>query len=106
MTDLENIAYTSNTITTTVNTLVTDLISDDTKVDLNPNYQREIVWTENQQTEYVFSVLINRIANCITFNNDVDNRFFDVNLIILFDFIGFKTLDFVVFVFLLLNLNE
>ena len=68
MEDLDKLKSTTHVMT--VDTYTADLIKNTKNIKLNPIYQRGIVWSSRQQSEYIQSVLYNKAPHNIIFNID------------------------------------
>lgn len=59
----------------TVETLINDVIVNKTRpINLNPDYQRDIVWSEDKKSKFIDSILIGIIPNAVLFNYKPDER--------------------------------
>lgn len=56
--------------TQSVNSLLKDIVDKDMKIELNPLYQRDIVWTKAQMSSFIESVMLGCVPTNIIFNID------------------------------------
>lgn len=68
MDDIDELKSTTHVMT--VDTYTSDLIKNSKSIKLNPIYQRGVVWSTRQQSEYIHSVLCNKAPHNIIFNID------------------------------------
>jgi len=61
-----------NAITTyaDVNTIIIQASQKENGINLNPEYQRDIVWSNEKQSAFINSIMRNIIPNAIIFNNN------------------------------------
>ena len=66
--------YESKLETRSVGSLVNDLQDTDTNIDLNPLYQRDVVWNSDKQSKFIESVMLGIIPMNCTFNINKNNN--------------------------------
>lgn len=55
-----------------INSIYSDLINEDTKIDLNPEYQREVIWDEEKMRYFIDSLNTGIIPTNLVFNINSD----------------------------------
>lgn len=73
MTDALPVPIESSTEVITVNSLI-DKISKNKKIDLNPIYQRDVVWNEQKMSAFIDSLMKGYVPSNITVNIDTDSE--------------------------------
>lgn len=66
--------FKASVTTKTVETIIFEVSSKENTIDINPSYQREVVWNEKKQSEFILSILEGIIPNALIFNRDENNK--------------------------------